>query len=152
MFRSKTSFKRSLSGVFYKTDDKITVKKLSHSSIKYRSFTRFDNADFLDELNMEIVNFKCSQTDLNMNFATWNTLFLSVLNKHAPIKEKRVKRTSKPVWLTEEITNAQQNKNYYHKKQDWKNFKVWRSAKKGFFENAVNETKIVHFFGNMLKA
>ena len=56
---------------------------------------------------MEIENFKCSQTDSNMNFTTWNTLFLSVLNKHAPIKEKRVKRTSKPVWLTEEITNAQ---------------------------------------------
>ena len=108
---------------------------------------------------MEIENFKCSQTVSNMNFATWNTLFLSVLNKHTPIKEKRVKRTSKPVWLTEEITNAQQNRNYYHKKQDWKIFKLWRnktkdlicSAKKGFFEKQLTKTKIVHFFGNMLK-
>ena len=101
-----------------------------------KSFTRFDNADFLDELNMEIENFKCSQTDSNMNFATWNTLFLSVLNKHAPIKETRVKRTSKPVWLTEEITNAQQNRNYYYKKQDWKKFKLWRNKTKDLIRSA----------------
>ena len=77
---------------------------------------------------MEIENFKCSQTDSKRNCATWNTLFLSA-------------------WLTKEITNAQQNRNYYHKKQDLKNFKLWRNktkdlihtAKKGFFENAINE-------------
>ena len=64
---------------FTRQTTKLQSTKRSHSSIKYRSFTRFDNADFLDELNMEIENFKCSQTDSNMNFATWNTLFLSVL-------------------------------------------------------------------------
>ena len=144
---------------FTRQTTKLQSTKRSHSSIKYRSFTRFDNADFLDELNMEIENFKCSQTDSNMNFATWNTLFLSVLNKHAPIKEKRVKRTSKPVWLTEEITNAQQNRNYYHKKQDWNNFKLWRnktkdlirSAKKGSFENAINENKDSSFLWKHVK-
>ena len=114
----KSCVERSLSGMFYKTDDKYTTKR-NHSSIKYRSYTRFDDAEFLDELDIKISKFKCPQTDSNMNFATWKALFLSVLNKHALIKEKRVKLTSKPVWLTEEITNTQQNRNNYHKKQDW---------------------------------
>ena len=82
-----------------------------------------------------------------MNFSTWNALFLSVLNKHAPIKEKRVKRPNKSAWLNEEITTAQKNRDFYHKKQDWENFKLWRNktkslirtAKKALFENAINE-------------
>ena len=39
--------------------------------------------------------------------------------KHAPIKENHVKRAKKSAWLTEEITTAQTNRDYYHKKQDW---------------------------------
>ena len=93
-----------------------------------------------------------------MNFSTWNALFLSVLNKHAPIKEKRVKRAKKSAWLTEEITAAQKNRDYYHKKQDWENFKLWRNktkslirtAKKAFFENAINENnETIHSCPNM---
>ena len=71
-------------------------------------------------------------------------------DKHAPIKEKNhVKRAKKSARLTEEITAAQTNRDYYHKKQDWENFKFWRNktkslirtAKKVFFENAVNENR-----------
>ena len=69
--------------------------------------------------------------------------------KNAPIKEKRVKRAKKSAWLTEKITAAQKNRDYYHKKQDWENFKLWRNktkslirtAKKAFFENAINENR-----------
>ena len=108
---------------------------------------------------MEIENFKCSQTDSNMNFATWNTLFLSVLNKHAPIKEKCVKRTSKPVLLTEEITSAQQNKITIIKNKNGKNLSSgairlkisFALPKKISSKIQLTKTKIVHFFGNMLK-
>ena len=84
-----------------------------------------------------------------MNFSTWNALILSVLNKHAPIKEKRGKRAKQSAWLTEEVTAAQNNRDYYHKKQDWENFKLWRNktkslirtVKTAFFENAINENR-----------
>ena len=72
-----------------------------HNVIKYRSFTTFENTAFLDDLSSKIEFFKCSQVDSNMNFLTRNGLFLSVLNKHARIKEKRVKRSHKSAWLTE---------------------------------------------------
>ena len=88
----------------------LQTKKRNHNSIKYRSFTIFDNSTFLENLNTESENFKCTQFNSNMNFLTWNALFLSVLNKHAPIKEKRVKRAKKSEWLTEEITAAQKNR------------------------------------------
>ncbi|MCG8066696.1 MAG: hypothetical protein JAY84_02445 [Candidatus Thiodiazotropha taylori] len=144
---------------FTRKTTKTQSTKRKHSSIKYRSFTKFDDAKFLDELNLEIGKFKCSQTDSSSNFATWNAIFLAILNKHAPIKEKRVKRGNKSSWLTEEITRAQNNRNYYHKKQDWKNFKRWRnktkslirSAKKGFFEKAIAENKDNSFLWKHIK-
>ena len=85
--------------------------------------------------------------------------FLSVLNKHAPIKEKRVKRASISGWLTEEITLAQKNREFYHKKQDWENFRLWRNktkslirtAKNAFFENAVNENRDNSFLWKHVK-
>ena len=107
------------------------------------------NSAFLEDLNTEIEKIKCAKSDSNINFSTWNALFLTVLNKHAPTKEKRVKRAKKSAWLAEEITTAQKNRDYYHKKQDRRNFKLWcnktksliRIAKKAFFENAVNENR-----------
>ena len=144
---------------FTRHTSQLQTKKRNHNSIKYRSFTIFENSTFLEDLNIEIEKFKCTQSDSNMNFSTWNALFLSVLNKHAPIKEKRVKRAKKSAWLTEEITAAQKNRDYYHKKQDWENFKVWRNktkslirtAKKAFFENAINENRDNSFLWQHVK-
>ena len=84
---------------------------------------------------------------------------MSVLNKHAPIKEKRVPRTNKYTWLNEEITTAQKNRAFYHKKQDWEHFKLWRNktkslirtAKKAFFENAINENRDNSFLWKHVK-
>ena len=66
--------------------------------IIYGSFTIFENSAFLEDLNTEIEKFKSTQSVSNMNFSTWNALFLSVLNKHAPIKGKHVKRAKKSTW------------------------------------------------------
>ena len=111
------------------------------------------------DLNTEIEKFKCIRSDSNISFSTWNALFLIVLNKHAPIKEKRVKQAKKSAWLTEEITVAQKNRDYYHKKHDWENFKLWRNkkknlirtAKKAFFENVINENRDNSFLWKHVK-
>ena len=56
----------------------------------------------------------------------------AVLSKHVPIKEKNAKKSA---WLTEEITAAQKNRDYYHK-QDWENFKLWRNKTKSLIRTA----------------
>ena len=66
--------------------------KRTHYTIKYRSFTKFDENALLNELSTEIANLNCSQEDSNFYFSIWNNIFISILNKHAPIKEKRIKR------------------------------------------------------------
>ena len=102
---------------------------------------------------------KCSQDNSNLNFNSWNDIFTSVLNKHAPIKEKRVKRRNKVEWLNNEISEAQRNRDYFHKKKDWQNFKFWRNkakslirtSKKALFENAINENKNNSFLWKHVK-
>ena len=116
---------------FTRQTSKLQTEKRNHNSIKYRSFMVFEISAFLEDLNTEIERFKCSKSDLNLNFSSWNALLLSVLNKHAPIK-----RAKKSAWLTEEITAAQKNRGYYHKKQDWENFKLWRNKPKRLIRTA----------------
>ena len=67
---------------FIRHTSQLQTKQRNHNSIKYSSFTIFDNSAFLGDLNTEIGKFKCTQSDSNMNFSIWNALFLSVLNKH----------------------------------------------------------------------
>ena len=40
--------------------------------------------------------------DLNDAVSAWNTLFVDVANRHAPIKKLRTKRAIKP-WITKEL-------------------------------------------------
>ena len=70
---------------FTRHTSKVETSKRNHSSIKYRPFKNFENSKFFDQLHKKIENFKCTQTYTNSNFSTWNELFSSVLDEHAPI-------------------------------------------------------------------
>ena len=63
------------------------------SSVPWEILEQFDNVD-------DIVD-------------VWNTLFLEILDKHAPIKSHRVKKKYQPEWLSSEILDCmkQRNKN-----------------------------------------
>ena len=67
----------------------------------------------------------------------------------APIKIRRVKKEIKPEWLTENIIKAQRNRDTFHNKKDWTNFKYWRNktknliraSKKNLFANVISDKK-----------
>ena len=42
----------------------------------------------------------------NVALSHWIDLFLDVINKHAPLKEKRMKHQSLPPWLNSDIMQA----------------------------------------------
>ena len=51
-------------------------------------------------------NLELYQCDSHKNFREWNSAFMQVFNTHAPVKSKRVKRETQPVWHTDDIKNA----------------------------------------------
>ena len=51
-------------------------------------------------------NLELYQCDSYKNFREWNSAFMQVFNKHAPVKSKRVKCETQPDWYTDDIKNA----------------------------------------------
>ncbi len=76
-------------------------------------------------------------------------IFTDLLNKHAPIINKRVKMLRQNEWMNTEIKNAMNSRDFYHKKQDTQNFKFWRnkvkylieSSKQNYFSSMIEQNK-----------
>ena len=86
-------------------------KNDDHQTITYRSFKNFDESCFLNELSTvpwEIIeNFETVDDILSV----WTLLFTQILDKHAPIKNHRIKRKYQPEWLTSEILDLMKERN-----------------------------------------
>ena len=77
--------------------------KGKHTTIKYRSYKSFDEAEFIKDLQSvpwSVIEGFDNPDDI---LDTWNTLFIGVVDKHAPLKERRVKYPVQPEWMTDEI-------------------------------------------------
>jgi len=78
---------------------KVAVPTNNKHNITFRSFKNFDENDFKREL--ESLPWDGFSILMNPNdmWLKWKELFLSVANKHAPLKRKRLRNKSSP-WLT----------------------------------------------------
>ena len=85
--------------------------KGSHHTIKYRSFKTFDENSFKNDLNQVPWEILSSCDDVNEMVCIWNSLFLEVVNKHAPLRQHRVRRPHQPEWLTPEILDHIKERN-----------------------------------------
>ena len=90
----------------------VNIPKVGHSHLTYRSFARFDESEFLNDLNNAPFDKVYNHTDPDEALATWYSVFLKVLDKHAPQKKRRVKYSFKPGWLTLEVLDAMRYRDY----------------------------------------
>ncbi|KAK3098946.1 hypothetical protein FSP39_024557 [Pinctada imbricata] len=102
-------------------------KKKKHLEITYRDFKNFDENKFLQDLyNAPFIKID-EQENVNDALELFYGLYLDILNKHAKILTKRVKTQTKPKWLTPDINEARFKRDYFHKKKDTQNYKIWRN-------------------------
>ena len=80
--------------------------KNAQQTIKYSSFKHFDVDAFRNELFD--VPWEIIENFINVNdmVQVWNSLFLEKVNKFAPIKQHRVKKSHQPDWLNTEILDT----------------------------------------------
>ena len=71
--------------------------KLGPKKFKYRNYKNFDQVSFLYELSLALQNVT--------NFSDFNALFISILNKHAPLKTRFLRANSKP-HMSKELRKA----------------------------------------------
>ena len=129
---------------FTRSTYKSQFKRHDHKTIQYRSFNSFNEERFLSDLSDAMTALEISQTDSDENFANWTQTFMTIFDKHAPVKSKRVKKEIQPEWLNENIKHATKQRD-----KNWTEYKYWRnkstnlirSAKKEFFSRSIAENK-----------
>jgi exonuclease III len=123
-----------------------------HSYIKHRNFRKFNELIFLHDLSFIDFSNVLSCNDANAAAECFMETFLPLIDKHAPVKRKRVKYSTIPSWMTNEIKIAMALRDKLkkdklfteYKKQRNKVCDLVRQAKRSLFQKLVsNETRNV---------
>ena len=75
--------------------------------------------------------------------------FTKSLDKHAPVKQKRVKVYRQPEWYNSNIIECRNLRDFYHRQKDWINYRYWRNkatsctrkSKTKYFTTAISQNK-----------
>ena len=102
-------------------------------TIEFRNMKRFDQQQFIADLLGQPWERIILQKDTNSMWSCWKEMFLEILNKHAPIQNKRTRSFNVP-WLTKEIKELIHNRDKLKRKaivtnqdEDWQNYKSFRN-------------------------
>lgn len=130
----------------YKTNNCNTNRASSeHQYISYRSFHSFSIDNFRQDLLSSDISMIETITDVNTAMSTFYDIINSVLNKHVPLKEKRVKRQKQPGWFNHEIKQLIKERDNSHKLCLHDKYKLLRNkvtseirkSKKNFFNKTI---------------
>ena len=129
------------------------VKKGPSRIIEFRSYKRYCEDAFineLDEVNWHLID---DIPDIDTAVAAWSSMFTDVADRHAPIKKLRVKGCSTP-WLMSDLSTAMRERDSYHRKairsnspSMWKKFrklklsvnKQLRECKTNYFRDLIQK-------------
>ena len=126
---------------FTRKTTKNQIKRGSHKSITYRCYKRFNDDSFLTELNDSLGRLNLKSTDVDKIFTDWNKIFLTVLDKHAPVKTKRVKKDTQPEWFNDEIKEAIKKRDAYESMSKFVKILVFSI----FYENHLPDRDLYFF-------
>ena len=117
-----------------------------HSSVNYKNFKHFDNIFRLDIGSQNWESIK-SFDNPNQIWRAWKSMFNSVVDRHTPLRTKRVKGSKSP-WITADLKQrirerdilkikATQSKNLH----DWSIFKASRNS----VNNEIIQAKEIYY-------
>ena len=126
-------------------------KKTSHTVIEYRSFKNFNACAFCHDLSLTPFDAVLNEKNAECALDRFVNIFMSVIDKHAPLHHHRVKHPSLPPWLTNEVVEAMQLRDSYKKAKQIEEFRrqrnkvtqLVRSAKANYFERLIQDNKSV---------
>ena len=129
--------------------ESIYHKKHTHTTISYRNFSKFDENAFLDDLSKAPFHTVEYENDPSLCIQLWYDILNKVLDKHAPVVSKRVKKDVQPEWYNKEIMHARKMRDKYHSLGLWGEYKFWRNrtnqiiddSKQKYYSNMVKENK-----------
>ena len=135
---------------------KLSIPKAPPKTVLIRHYKNYDVNKFNNDLR-EIFSLPLDPAILNDPNALWNdfkTKFLSVADKHAPIRQRRVRSEYKP-WLTNEIKQMSYHRDYLKKKSiklRSTNYDEAYKRCKNKLNNLIKETKHEYFRNKLSNA
>ena len=95
------------------------LKKLAkgHTTVQYCSFKHFNQDDFLRDLSSAPFAAVLEVSDPTTMLVTWYEAFLPVIEKHAPLRRKRVKHPTLLQWLSPDIITAMKTRDKLKKER-----------------------------------
>ena len=133
------------------------ISKVKHVTTLYRCFKHFNENYFLAELAEDIETLETDQETINGDLEVWSSLILKHVNKHAPIKTKRVKTKRLPDWLTQDIVLMQKQRDNCKRLKQWTEYKTYRNktrqlikaAKRKYFSESITNSKDTKHIGHI---
>ena len=133
--------------IFYSYNFKIAKQNTKgHTCINYRCYKRFDEKSYLADLSLLPFNEIYNITEPNTALKYLCTLIMTVIDKHAPLKTKRVKHPDIPAWLTQETMKAMELRNKFKKDKKEDEFKIQRNI-----ANKLVERDKQNYFNSLIK-
>ena len=124
-------------------------KSVGNSCIHYRDSNHFDPNNFMQDFNI-LMHLNDSFNDsVNVMVENMTKAFLDMLNKHAPIKSKRIRHQNQPAWFTKDIKEAileRERSKKRHKFNEYRNHrnkvvKMIKNAKSKHYHRAIPESR-----------
>lgn len=120
-----------------------------HTTVQYRSFKDFNERAFLRDLSFAPFTNVCNYLDPIHALTAWYEAFLPVVDKHAPLRKKRVKHPRLPQWLSTDIIKAMKIRDKLKKEKKFDDYKrqrnkvtsLVRAAKKAYFTKLISDNK-----------
>ena len=80
--------------------------------------------------------FKSDRESVDEDFAAWHSVLIQCLDRHVPIKQKRVNSSRLPVWYVPEIGEARKLRDKFKWLSEWSEYKKYRNKTKNLIRNA----------------
>ena len=133
--------------LIYATRKIAIPSKAKQRFVTSRSFKNFDNDKFCDDLNSLEWDTLKDMSNPNQMWETWKDMFLSVADRLAPMKTKRLRHKRSP-WLTSDIRKQMNRRNYLkslavktNNDEDWRNYKSITNE----INRAIRKAKALHY-------
>ena len=122
--------------------------------ISYRNYKNFDNVKLSNDLMVakwHDVNLGICD-DISIAISSFVSEFTSIVDKHIPLVQKRVKRIKQPGWITPELLKSFSLRDSAKARHDYENYKYWRNhstyllrkSKQEFYYNLIEQSQNNH--------
>jgi exonuclease III len=119
-----------------------------HKSVKFRDYKNFNIDDYIDDIDRcPALNSIHENTNVDNAWDIWFSNFMNICDKHAPMRECRVKDRCNP-WITPEIIKMMYKRDYLHRKALANNDKsLWDEYKqiRNHITSFIKKAKYAHY-------